>query len=222
MLRVGSVVLLVAFVVALVVGGCAPKPKPEAEQPAPPKKTEAAPVAEPAGPAPEKFTWTKSPKVSDIPDKPVTGRINGKPFNVKMVRVEKTDDGPELQFSDQAPDKPTGMVSKDTGAELSFPLPEGKPGEWAKGVDDDKQSGKEHAWFYYQQGGDKGPMSVNPLWGAAIKIDEWTVNPEPDKDGVLGKVKGKVAIVFESMDEGVKDEDKDWVAGTFEGVYYKW
>ena len=61
-------------------------------------------------------------------------------------------------------------------------------------------------------------MSVNYSWGAALQITDWTVE-EPAEDAetfhaVLGNVKGKVALVMD-------DDEKSWVTGEFDAVYYE-
>ncbi|MHB8997241.1 MAG: hypothetical protein ACYC63_18500 [Armatimonadota bacterium] len=203
------VLLLTLALSVLLVSGC-PKP---AEPVAPPAPDAQAPPAAPADPA-AAFEWTETPTVDAIPAGPVKGTINGEPFEAKMVRVKQGDKSPSIEIIDMAPDKPSGMVTGDTAAELDFPLPPGKPGEYVKDVKSEKNFDKEHAYYYYPQGGDKGPMSVNPDWGAALVITEWTTEKDPADENVLGKVKGKVLIVFD-------DEKKSWVGGDFEAPYYK-
>jgi hypothetical protein len=211
MSRLAVALLLLAVAVSLLsFCGC---PKPASTTMTPPNPVNPPASARPAAPA-GAFTWSASPTVAMIPAGPVKGTINGKSFEAKMVRVKKGDKSPSLEIVDKAADTPTGMVTGDTSAELDFPLPPGKPGEYVKDVKSEKNFDKEHAYYYYPQGGDKGPMSVNPSWGAALKIDSWTSEKDPKDAAVLGKVKGKVLIVFD-------DEKKSWVGGDFEGVYYK-
>ena len=214
--RLAIVVVLLSVAVALItLSGC-----PKKEAPVAPPAT--GPVVPPAANAPAappssastKVKWTETPKVADIPDAPLAGMIDGKAFKPKTIRVKQGDKVPELEISDAKTDTPTGMIMNDTGASLDFPLTPGKAGEYVKDIAADKTFDKEHAFYYYQQGGDKGPMSVNPSWGAALQITEWTLTKDPTDDAVLGTVKGKVMIMY-------KDDKKSWVAGTFEGVFYK-
>ena len=206
--------LLMIAVVVLPMCGCAkkpveaPPPIPEANPP-----TAATPPAPAAG-ADGAFAWTETPKVADAPEAAVKGMVNGKAFEAKTVRIKKKDKGAVLVISDMAADTPTGMLSGDTGVELTFPLEEGKPGEYVIGMKDEKTFDKEHAYYWYPQGGDKGPMSVNPDWAAALSITEWTLAKDPKDEAVLGQVKGKFAITF-------GDDGKSWVAGTIDGVYYE-
>jgi len=210
-----AVAVLVAgiLIAALSLCGCPPARTVVAPTPpAPP--AQAAPTAAPATAPAGEFKWTNTPTESVIPAGPVKGMINGKPFDAKTVRIKQGEKSPSIEISDKAADKPGGMLTGDTSAELDFPLAPGKAGQYISDVKAEKTFDKEHAYYYYPQGGDKGPMSVNPSWGAALKIDSWTSEKDPSDPSVLGKVKGKVLIVFD-------DEKKSWVGGDFEGVYYK-
>jgi len=171
--------------------------------------------AEPAA-APGEFTWSDAPTVAQVPDAPIEGMINGKEFTANTVRIEKGDNGKAtLEISDAKLEDPTGIITEDTGVDLDFTLPEGKPGEMVRKIADEKNFDQEHAYYHYPQGGDKGPMSVNDPWGCALKIDSWDMTADPKNEKILGTVKGKVAIVFE-------DDPKSWVAGTLDAPYYKW
>lgn len=206
-----SALLLLCLALA-VFSGC-PGPKPDTTvTPAQPMKGETPPT-EKAAAAPGDFAWTETPAIDKIPDGPVKGMINGKPFTAQTVRLRQKDDQVVLEIIDQKPDTPSGMVSGETGASLYLDLPAGKPAEFVAGLKDEKKDPAD-ATYIYPQGGDKGPMTINGDWGAALKVDEWTLAKDPADEAVLGKVKGKVAIVF-------GDEKKSWVAGTFDGVYYK-
>lgn len=215
-----AAVLVVALVASLfVLAGCPKKPVAEPTAAPTPMANEgpgAQPVtsaAEPAA-APAEFKWTETPKVADIPAGEIKGMVNGKAFTAKTVRIKQGDKAPVLVISDATVDTPTGVITGDTGVELTFALEPGKPGDWTIDLPTKKTFEKEHAYYYYPQGGDKGPMSVNPDWAAALSITEWNSEKDPKDEAVLGKVKGKVAIVL-------KDDSKSWVAGEFEGVYYK-
>ncbi|MEN6641208.1 MAG: hypothetical protein ABFE08_02045 [Armatimonadia bacterium] len=212
MSRIFTVALLLLVLVAslALLTGC-PKPQEKAVSQPTPEPTP--PTAEPAAVPATGFAWTETPKLDKIPDAAVTGMINGKPFSAKTVRLEKRDGQVVLQIIDQKPDKPTGMVTGETGASLYLALPEGKPAEYVAGIKDAKKDPAD-AIYYYPQGGDKGPMTMNSDWGAALKIDEWKLAKDPSDPAALGTVKGKVAIVF-------ADDPKSFVSGTFEGVYYK-
>ncbi len=117
----------------------------------------------------------------------------------------------ETPSLDAIPDGTTG----DTGLDLRFTLEPGKPGELVLAKDDEKDFDREHAYYHYPQGGDKGPMSVNSSWGCALQITDWTLEVNEEDEDILGNAKGKVAVIF-------GDDEKSWVAGTFDCVYYEW
>lgn len=204
-----ALALLLVLALALL-SGC-PKPADQAVNTPVPEATPPSPetVEAPAG----SFAWTETPTLDQVPDAPISGMINGKPFTAQTVRLEKRDDQVVLRIMDQKPDTSTGMVTGETSASLYLVLEEGKPAEFVAGIKDEKKDPAD-AIYVYPQGGDKGPMTMNSDWGAALKLDEWTLGKDPADEDLLGTVKGKVAIVF-------ADDPKSWVAGTFEGVYYK-
>jgi hypothetical protein len=211
------VVAGLATVLAVLIAGCPPRATPTDTTPpaSPPAEPATAPTEAPAAPTSE-FAWTDTPTLDGVPDAPVRGMINGKAFTANTIRIEKGDDGQStLEVSDATLEDPTGIATDDTGVDLDFTLPEGQAGDMVKTVADEKVFEKEHAYYHYPQGGDKGPMSVNVGWGCALKIDAWDMTPDPANERILGKVTGKVAIVFD-------DDPKSWVAGTFEAPYYKW
>ncbi len=206
-------ILLVVLALSLaVIPGCPHKPvdTPPVVMPPPPPPPEPTAVS-------STFKWTEEPALADIPSGPLLGMVNGKPFEAKTVRLEKKDDSYVLQIYDKAPDKPSGRVSDKTAIELTVTtqLTEGKPGEIILAIPDEKDFDSIRSYYYYPQGDDKGPMSMNQPWGCALKVDEWTIEKDPADDSVLGRVKGQVALVFD-------DEAKSWVAGDFDGVYYDW
>lgn len=221
----GLLVLCTVVVFALVtIGGC-PKPVEETTEVAeiPPEVAAPETPAEPVDAAATEvgqFEWTAAPTVDDIPAGAVTGMMNGKPFIAQTVRVEKDDDDTYLlKISNKPlddPNDPSGIIVDDDGWELTFTAPEGQPVKLTWAVADGKKGiDIEHVYYWYAQGEDKGPMSVNYPWGGALEITEWTVQEPAEGSDVLGSVKGRVVLVMD-------DDEKSWVAGEFDAPYYEW
>ncbi len=204
--------LLVVAAVVLPLCGC-PKKTVEAppvvgEGQPPPSEPAAKPAEAPA--AAGEAQWMENPTVADIPAGTVKGMVNGVAFEAAIVRVKKGDGNCKLEIADKAPDKPTGMLTDDTEVKMEFTLEPGKPGEFVKAMAD-QDPDKTDGWYSYEQQ-DGSPMTMNSDWACALKIDEWTTETDPNDSAVLGKVKGKIFLVF-------KDDPKTFVAGEFEGVY---
>jgi len=222
-------VCAVVLIAAVALAGCPAGPEtqdptaliPPEEPPVEPGGLEAAEGGEETAEVPTDFEWTATPTVEMIPSGTIRGVMNGKPFEAKTVRIEKDDEGIyELNISNTAVEgeDPTDMIMGDDAWQLTFSGAEGEPGEWTWAVSDEKDFDKEHVFYYYAQGEGKGPMSVNSPWGAALQITEWTVQePEEGADTfhtIIGNVKGKVLLVMD-------DQEKSWVGGEFDAVYYE-
>jgi len=225
----GVLVLCTVVIFALVtIGGC-PKPAEETTEFAeiPPEVVAPETPAEPAGgAAPDvatevaQFEWTAEPTVDGIPAGAITGMMNGKPFIAQTVRIEKDDDDTYLlKISNRPlddPSDPTGIIMDDDGWELTFSAPEGQPVKLNWAVADQKKGlDTEHVYYWYAQGEDQGPMSVNYPWGAALEITQWTVQEPEEGSDVLGSVKGRVVLVM-------ADDAESWVGGEFDAPYYEW
>jgi hypothetical protein len=210
---VGSIaVAIVVISLMLGAGGCTPKPQEAVD-------VTDVPLIPDAGPdevqiPQSQFEWTEAPAIESIPEGTIVGMINGQPFEAKTVRVQKRNKGPQIRISDGIPDTPTGSISKDIGIDLRFPLEEGAAGEYSTSFEDKKDFDTAHAFFWYPKSDGKGSMSVNPKWGAAMEVTEWTLEEDPDNKDIIGNIKGRVAITF-------GDDEKSWVAGSFDVIYYE-
>ncbi len=219
------VLCAIAVVVCVGLMGCPTSPEEMAEVGPMDPVAEEAPAEMPEGEAaavPTDFEWTDTPTVEMIPSGPIHGMMNGEPFEAKTVRIEKGDEGTfKMQISNVAveDDDPTGRITGEDAWQFIFTATEGETGEWTWAISEEKGDGStEDVLYSYQQGEDRGSMSIARNWGAALQITDWAVmEPAEDADTlhpVLGNVKGKVALV---MDE----DEKSWAAGEFDAVYYE-
>lgn len=215
-LLIGLLVVLMLVVWTAALTGCKPRTGPggDAALPDVPPPGEA-PGGAAGEPAPTEFAWTDAPSLPSIPDGVITGVVNGEPFEAKTVRVKQGENGGELEISNVAVDEPTDVIVEDTGISLRFPIAEGTTDELVKTFDDNVDFDMTHSFYWYPQGGDKGPMPVNPTWACALQVSDWVLAKDADDEDILGNVKGKLAITFD-------DDEKSWVAGSFDCVYYKW
>jgi len=230
---------LCAAIVACValVGGCpSPEPTTVSEPPMEATPVEVPEVAEQAAEETEEeateeeateaptpvagdFEYTDTPSVDSIPAGAISGMMHRQPFTAQTIRIEKkSEETFQMQISNgelNNPDKVTSTITDDDGWRFRFTVPEGSTTavEWA--IDDEKTFDEEHAYYYYQQEGDKPKMSVNGPWGAALEITEWTTQEPAEGSRVIGTVKGRVALVM-------RDADKSWAAGEFEAPVFEW
>jgi len=215
-MRATAVMLLLLLAAMVLVAGCPQQQVVEEEGPiAPPEEVQPTPEeGEPAAAVGE-FAWTETPSLDAIPEGNITGMINGEPFAAQTVRLRQDGEQTRLEISNVSVDGPTGLTMDDTGVDLKFTLTPGQPGEFVIAMEDEKDIGTRWATYNYPLPDDGGPMTENPSWACALQITEWTLEAAEENEDILGNAKGKVAITFD-------DEEKSWVAGTFEGVYYKW
>ena len=217
MSRLIIIVSCIALVgVVALLAGCPEDPYSE-EVHMPPPDDPADQAMDPAL-VPTDFEWTDTPSLEEIPSGPIVGMLNGEPFEAQLVRVRKSDEDTfQLEILNKAREDgdPTGMVTGEDGWQLRFTWTEGESGsqEWA--IADDKDFNSEHVYYWYAQGEDQGPMSVNYPWGAALEISEWTLTEDEENDRILGNVTGKVALVM-------NDDESSFAAGEFDAVYYQW
>lgn len=203
--------LVVVAVLVLPMTGC-PK-KTVSEAPVKPDEGKAPPTAPdtPSAAAGE-VKWMDKPTVADVPAGAVKGTVNGEPFEALTTRVEKGDGKSTLELLSKKADTPTGMVMDATEVKLDFTIAPGKTGEFVKALKD-KDPANTDGWFSYEQK-DGSPMTMNNDWAVALQIESWTLAKDPSDPKALGKVKGKVYLVFD-------DDKKSVVAGEFEGPYYE-
>ncbi len=146
-----------------------------------------------------KFLWKPELKVSDIPDFPVRGFLNGREIKIDYINFEQWRGSGDnvLNFGDLKPKNNCGYVENGNSFHLLHKGGEIKKGEILKSTFE--QNLDEYV-SYYDTTGAKDQKKTTP-WNCALEITE------------IGEktVKGKIAICF-------KDDKLSWIAGTFEAI----
>lgn len=147
------------------------------------------------------FSWKSELKISDIPDIPVKGYINGKEINFAYINFEQWRGSGDnvLNFGDLIPKNNCGFVEKDNSFHLLHKNEEIKTGELLKAKFDQNLDG--YIAYYDTASINQSDKKTSADWNCALIILSMD-----DK-----KVKGKIAMCF-------KDDKKSWIAGTFEAI----
>ena len=143
------------------------------------------------------FEWKDGVSVSDIPDFPVKGNLNGKEVTFLYINFEKWR-GPGdnvINFSLVKPQQKCGFIEGFTGFTIINKGGSFNQGDWVKPKFDDDP--KTYSAFFKNEDSDKSSVQSN----CALNIESIT-----DKT-----VKGKIALFF-------NDVQKSRVAGKFEAV----
>jgi len=145
------------------------------------------------------FSWKQELKISEIPDTPVKGFLNGKDIEITYVNFENWRGSGDnvLNFSNVKPKNNCGFIENNNSFQLLKKAGEIKAGELIKATFDQNLDG--YTAFYEIRDSSGTEVKSTEQWNCALVItfmDEKTV-------------KGKIAICF-------KDESKSWIAGTFE------
>lgn len=151
--------------------------------------------------SPKEFTWKSELKITDIPDMPLKGYINGKEIKLDYLNFEQWRGSKDnvLNFGDTKPKNNCGYVESDNSFHLLHKADEIKAGEFLKASFDQNLDG--YIAYYDTLMVKNAEKKSSIQWNCALVItsmDEKTV-------------KGKIAICF-------KDEKKSWIAGTFEAI----
>lgn len=144
---------------------------------------------------PGKFEWKDGVSVSDIPDSPLKGSLNGKEVTFLYINFEKWH-GPNdnvINFSLVKPLQQCGFIDGFTGFQLMNKGNAFSQGDWVKSKFEDDP--KTCQAFFKTEGSDKSTSQ----WNCVLSIESMT-----DKT-----VKGKIVLFF-------NDDKKSWVAGKFE------
>ncbi len=149
----------------------------------------------------KEFTWKFDLKISDIPDFPVKGFINGKEINLQYINFEQWRGSGDnvLNFGDVKPKNNCGYVEQDNSFHLIHKGGEIKTGDLLKSSFDQNLDG----YIAFSNTGNESANNTKSSepWNCALVIT-----------GIEDKiVKGKIAICF-------KNDKKNWIAGTFEAI----
>ena len=149
----------------------------------------------------KEFSWKSELKISDIPDIPLKGFINGKEIKLVYVNFEQWRGSGDnvLNFGDSKPKSNCGYNENDNSFHILRKAGEIKTGELLKASFDQNLDG--YISFYDTASVNVADNKSSVQWNCALIItsmDEKTV-------------KGKIAVCF-------KDDKKSWIAGTFEAI----
>lgn len=147
------------------------------------------------------FSWKSELKISDIPEMPVKGFINGKEIKIEYINFEKWRGSGDnvINLGNVKPNNNCGYVESGSSFHIMHKSGEIKTGELLKATFDQNLDG----YISYYDTSKTGVSEIKSTipWNCALVITEI-------KEDI---VKGKLAICF-------KDDSKSWIAGTFEAI----
>ncbi len=170
------------------------------------------PAAPVAGAAPD-FTWSETPAWDKVPDAPLGGVANEKPFPVVTVLVEPGLKGWKIAFHDRALKRPTGLIVGSHHLDLHL---EGDSPAVGKKFEKPMAFGGGY-WQLPKPGDDTKATSWNAPNAYLLEFTKWDVKPwDPEGPAFqsAGTASGRVAVVYKGSGE-FKDS---WLAGHFEGA----
>lgn len=146
------------------------------------------------------FTWKSELKISDIPEFPLKGFIEGKEIKPEYINFEQWRGSGDnvLNFGDVIPKNNCGYIESDNSFHLIHKAGDIKSGELLKSSFEQSLDGYV---AYYNKAGELKDSKTSVPWNCALVISSMD-----DKT-----VKGKIAICF-------KDDKKSWIAGSFEAI----
>jgi hypothetical protein len=147
------------------------------------------------------FTWKTDLKITDIPDIPIKGFIDGKAIRIDYINFEQWRGSGDnvLNFGDVKPKNNCGYIENDNSFHLLHKNAEIKIGELLKASFAQNLDG--YIAYYDTTSENHVEKKTSMDWNCALVITSMD-----DKF-----VKGKIVLCF-------KDEKKSWIAGTFEAI----
>lgn len=144
------------------------------------------------------FSWKQELTLSDIPDFPVKGYLNGKEVSFTYIVFERwrgSNDN-DIIFSISKPSQQCGYIENYQGFQLINKGNKIDQGVWSKSKFEDDPKTYQCSYVYKTTDGNSVRSSVN--WNCVLKIDSVT-----NED-----VNGMIAICFD-------DAAISWIAGRF-------
>jgi hypothetical protein len=184
----------------------APAAAPPAAAPAPAAPAASAPAATAGGPG-----YTEAPTLDKIPNAPIQGVVNGRPFAAKTVFFEPQFGKWSLVVADVALPEPTALLSGSQ--ELTIELPE-LPAAGKKLI-----RPMEYGDGFFQVRKTDNPKDLTS-WNSdnawAIEITAWDVKPYDENEDmfqVAGKASGRIYVVYKAGE--ISSLKSSWLAGVF-------
>lgn len=145
------------------------------------------------------FSWKDNINISDIPDFPVKGIMNGEEVAFQYINFEKWRGSNDnvIIFSIAKPGQPCGFIENFVGFQFINKGNAINIGDFAKSKFDEDP--KTYNAFFKYTSADGSPVKSSSSWNCALKIDSFN-----DK-----LVTGRIALCF-------NDDKKSWIAGKFE------
>jgi hypothetical protein len=197
-------------------------------EPAPPPAsgTQPLPGAPPAErpatpPVPDLYAWTTTPTLESVPNIPLTGKVNGREFQVAAVFFQPGPKGWDLILADK-PVEPTRVDITDCQY-LVIELPKDGPGKGSKLSHAMDYGGGVWRLIDPQEPTNWTSWNADNAW--TLEITDWSVHPPEAKEAggghkaaplatVVGHAKGRLALCYRAK-KGTAFRDS-WVAGHFD------
>lgn len=146
------------------------------------------------------FKWSSELKITDIPDAPLKGTINGKEVSFAYINFETWRGSGDhvLNFGDVKPKNNCGYIESDNSFHLMHKGGEIKTGDLIKASFDQNLDGYT---AYFSSSSDSANVKTSIPWNCALVITSMD-----DKT-----VKGKIAMCF-------NNDARNWIAGSFEAI----
>ncbi len=187
-----------------------PPPMPVATQPpVMPVAPLPAPVVAVAVPP---YQWTDKPVIDSVPQAPLGGMANGRPFATQAIIIEPIGDKWKMKIHDKPLENPTSLIMGGQAITIDLPF---NPGAGASFT-------REMAYGdgYFQINNDPANLEATTSWNAenawAIEITKWEVSdydPDGDLYQMAGTASGRIAVCYKGNPTGIQNS---WLAGNFE------